>query len=409
MKKPKEVRTTFALYTLSKCIGEGGTGVVYSATDDSNKKFAIKILDPAKASREKLKRFENEYRFCSHNKHPNIITVLDHGLTDEGTPFFVMPFYEASLRRLIGKLEPRQALNVFKKILDGVEASHKLRVVHRDLKPENILVNNIGKDLAIADFGIAEFSEEELYTAVETKDGTRLANFQYAVPEQRTRGKRVDQRADIYAMGLILNELYTGELAHGINYKTIGDVTEEFPYLDALVERMLQQNPASRFNDIDEIKKEMIARGEEHISRQKVNHLKDTVIPTTDVDAPIINDPMRIENVDWNENTLTIELNHQANRNWIWALRNMSNYGSLAGKGPDSFQFSGNKAKIPVRANQAQRVIDYFKQWLPLANSVYERKLRQNKKADELRQIGKLRHRIQQEEERANVLGELKF
>ena len=115
MKKPKHLRTTFASYALSDCIGEGGSGVVYRATEESGRAVAIKILDPAKANREKLKRFENEYRFCSRNKHQNIITVLDHGLSEEQAPFFVMPLYKGSTRQLIGKLTPRDALTVFEK------------------------------------------------------------------------------------------------------------------------------------------------------------------------------------------------------------------------------------------------------------------------------------------------------
>ncbi|MBI3545002.1 MAG: serine/threonine protein kinase, partial [Gammaproteobacteria bacterium] len=203
MKKPKQLRTTFTTYQIHDCVGEGGSGVVYSASDDNGSKLAIKILEPAKASKDRLKRFENEFRFCSRNKHPNIITVLDHGLVDDSVPFFVMPLYEGSFRGLIGKLSPRDALTTFEKILDGVEGAHKLGVIHRDLKPENILVNSKGKELVIADFGIATFEEEELFTAVETKDNARLANFQYAAPEQRVRGKPVDKRADIYALGLI--------------------------------------------------------------------------------------------------------------------------------------------------------------------------------------------------------------
>ena len=409
MKKPKQVKTTFATYTLKECIGEGGSGVVYSANEENGNLVAIKMLDPVKATKEKLKRFENEYRFCSRNKHPNIITVLDHGLTEEQAPFFVMPLYKWSIRGLIGKLSPRKALIVFEKILDGVDAAHKLGVKHRDLKPENILSNGAGDHCVIADFGIAEFEEEEIFTAVETRDGTRLANFQYAAPEQRTRGKRVDKRADIYALGLILNELFTGELAHGTNYKTIASVTNDYSYLDILVEKMLQQDPASRYNDIDVLKKELIARGEEHVSIQKLNRLRDTVIPTSEVDDPLITDPIRIVDVDWDNGTLSIKLNHQPNPNWVWSLRNMGNYSSVMGKGPANFQFVGNAAKISASANEAQRVVDHFKQWLPMANSVYENKLKQDLEAAERGQREELQGRIRQEQEKADVKRNLKF
>ncbi len=409
MKKPKQLRTTFTFYTHFEHIGEGGCGIVYSAKEESGSAVAIKILDPAKANREKLKRFENEYRFCSRNKHPNIITVLDHGLTEEQSPFFVMPLYKGSIRRLIGKLSPRDALSVFEKVLDGVDAAHKLGVTHRDLKPENILANDTATDLVIADFGIAEFEEEEIYTAVETRDGARLANFQYAAPEQRTRGKAIDKRADIYALGLILNELFTTELAHGTNYKTITSVTADYLYLDSLVEKMLQQYPTSRYNNIDEIKRELIERGEEHVSMQKLSKLKDTVIPTSEVDDPLIADPIRIVGVDWKNNTLLIELNHQPNQNWIWSLRHMGSYSSLMGKGPDNFQFVGKSARISANANEAQQVVDDFKKWLPAANRLYANKLEKDQEAAERKQREELQNLIKQEQERTNIMGKLKF
>lgn len=107
-----------------------------------------------------MKRFENEFRFCSRNKHKNIITVLDHGLTNDGAPFFVMPLFDGSLRGFIGGLEIKNAIEIFLSILNGVEAAHQLGVVHRDLKPENILIGDNGKDVVVANFGIAEFEEE---------------------------------------------------------------------------------------------------------------------------------------------------------------------------------------------------------------------------------------------------------
>jgi serine/threonine protein kinase len=246
-KTSKEARTTFAVYTIQDFIGEGGSGLVYKAVDDGGRPVAIKILDSKKASRAKLKRFENEYRFCAKNNHENILKVLDHGLTDSGESFFVMPLYEYSLRKLIGEIDSKIALNVFTKLLAGVEAAHLKGVVHRDLKPENVLLRNSIWELVVADFGIARFAEEDLYTAVETKDDTRLANFQYAAPEQRHRGRNVDHRADIYALGLILNELFTSELAHGTNFKTINAVSPEHAYLDEIVHKMLEQDPAGRF------------------------------------------------------------------------------------------------------------------------------------------------------------------
>jgi serine/threonine protein kinase len=409
MKKPKELRTAFSIYAIKDSIGQGNSGIVYKAINDNGESVAIKILDPAKVSREKLKRFENEYRFCSNNRHPNIIRVLDHGLTDDGTPFFVMPLYDESLRKLIGNLEVNQSFSIFMKMLDGIEAAHMLGVVHRDLKPENILVRNIGKELVITDFGISSFEEEELFTAVETKDGTRLANFQYPAPEQRARDKEVDRRADIYALGLMLNELFTSELAHGTNYKKIGSVSPDYSYLDIIVDRMLRQDPSSRYQSIEKIKKELISRGAEHISRQKVSKLKKTVISTTEVDDPLINDPMRIIDVGWKDNMLTIILNHPVNEKWIWALNNMGTWSALLGKNPINFEFYGNKVHIHAESRQTQQVIDHFNEWLPKANKVYADKIKHEQEEAERKEREELQRRIKMEEERSDVLRKLKF
>lgn len=409
MKKPKSVKTTFCEYIITDVKGEGGSGVVYQAKDDEGNQFAVKALDPAKASNEKLKRFKNEFGFCSRARHPNIITVVDHGLMDDGTPFFVMPLYDSSLSKYIGNLTPKDATRIFNDILNGAEAAHKLGVVHRDIKPENILIRNGLNELVLADFGIAEFEEEDLYTAVETKDGTRLANFQYAAPEQKSRGREVHHYADIYSLGLILNELFTGEIPQGTNFKKISDVTDEYSYLDEIANKMLEQNPLSRFESIEEIKKEQIARDQEHVTLQRISTLEKIVIPTTEIDDPIILEPMRIVNFDWDEGVLTLEFNHHVNSTWQWSLHNMGGYTSVYGKAPENFQFKKNAARIAAQPNEVQEIINYFKQWLPKANQAYETKIKQDQNAEDKRQRDEVQQRIQKEKVRADVLQGVKL
>src|ERR1700724_951360 len=121
-----------------------------------------------------------------------------------------MPLAQGSLRELMNDgMHAEAVLQQFGQIWNGVESAHLQDVWHRDLKPENVLI--LDKTcLAIADFGVARFAQEELYTLVETRPHARLANFLYAAPEQRTRGAPTDHRADIYALGLMLNEMFTG-------------------------------------------------------------------------------------------------------------------------------------------------------------------------------------------------------
>ena len=138
-----------------------------------------------------------------------------------------------------------KVLPIITQILSGLRFAHEKGVWHRDIKPENILIDGRG-NAVIADFGIAHFSSDNLATIVETKQSDRMANFQYAAPEQRIKGGVVDGRADIYAVGLILNEMFTHTLPIGSDYKKIGDVNPEFSWLDSVVDSMLQQTPNNR-------------------------------------------------------------------------------------------------------------------------------------------------------------------
>jgi len=413
LSKPFVFFTTFAMYTATHIIGEGGSGRIFEARDDAGGTCAIKWLDPAKTTTEKVKRFKNELQFCLRNQHPHVLTVVDHGVFINGeikSPFYVMPLYNGSLRDFLkAGIPPDQVLNYFAQMLDGVEAAHIQGVVHRDLKPENILYASDGDRLVIADFGIAHFEEDELYTAVETKDSTRLANFQYAAPEQRSRGSELGQRVDIYALGLILNEMFTGEIPSGTGYKTIAKVASDYEYLDSLVEEMMRQSPQDRIESIEKIKNQLIGRKSEFVTRQRISELKDTVVPVTELDDPLIADPPRLINVDWDQGTLTLFFQQPVNDKWIWALQNMGSHSSLVGKGPEFFKIHGDKAVISAREKEVQTIIDYFHGWLPKANSVYERRILREKKEAEEKQRKELERQTEEQEARQRILKSIKL
>ena len=193
--------TALKKYQKKKIIGQGGSGFVFSVVDETQNEYAIKCLKPDHITQERIDRFKNELFFSIRNTHPNILSVIDYGfirISDVKTPFFVMPLYPSTLRKEMTRApNVERQFELFLKILDGLEEAHRRSITHRDIKPENILINNEKSSLVIADFGIAHFSEEDLYTKVETTKSTRLANFQYAAPEQKNRGIDADQRADI--------------------------------------------------------------------------------------------------------------------------------------------------------------------------------------------------------------------
>ena len=215
--KPIEFDTAFETYTAISVLGEGGAGRVYLATNASAERLAIKVL--SHVSTEKRRRFKNGVGFLRRMApHPNIVPWVADGSSKDPRapgPFYVMPYYEGSLRDLIrAGVKATDVVALFGHLLSGLEAAHEQRAVHRDLKPENVLFRRAGSEilLAIADFGIAQFHPDDQETLVETTVGTRLANFEYHAPEQRRSGGVIDARTDIFALGLMLNELFTGEV-----------------------------------------------------------------------------------------------------------------------------------------------------------------------------------------------------
>ena len=419
--KDKVFETTFSKYVATEVIGEGGSGRVYKANDENGETFAIKLLDPKKATREKRKRFQNEVAFCMRRQLPNIITIIDHGIfldKEISEPFYVMTFYDSSLRKLIPKqkptvkqIDPGKVLPLFNQILNGTEAAHLLGVVHRDLKPENILYDPVKDHLVVADFGIASFGEEELYTLVETNPHVRLANFLYAAPEQKERGKKVDSRADIYALGLMLNEMFTGEIPHGTGYKSIGSIAPELKYLDGLVELMLRQSPQERPQSIEIVKQELLGRKNEFVTFQRVSELKQTVVSASEIDDPLIVDPPRLIDKDFKKGNLILILNKPVNSGWIWAFQNIRIPGYRL-KGPMDFSFKGNIVTVSDvygEPEQVQIIIDNFKTWIPMANILYEEKIREGQRKRENEEKDRLQRQIKEEEERLRVIENIRI
>lgn len=303
--------------------------MVYGAELADKQRFAVKALHDSVSS-EKTRRFKNEILFGVRNYHKNIAAVIDHGIaTIRGTerPFYVMPRYKETLREVIERRVPAdKVLAVFGNILDGVETAHLLKIVHRDLKPANILIDHDGTPL-VADFGIARFSAEHLATIVKTKPATRLANARYAAPEQLLPGGDVDHRADIFALGLLLNEMFTGSVPHGTGYQTIAQRAPSFGFLDALVESMIAQSPDRRPSSIAEVKNALIAREQEHIAHQKVDTLRRQVVRSAEVDDPVARSPIMVTGGEWDGSNLRFRLSAAPPAGWIRLVSNRANAG----------------------------------------------------------------------------------
>jgi serine/threonine protein kinase len=406
--------TSFHSYRVINTLGEGGSGRVYKVEDDGGKVFALKCLDASKTTKEKRKRFKNEIFFCLRNTHKHIITVSDYGITaikGKECPFYVMPYYLSTLRELMKKgIAPDKALHYFSQILDGVEAAHLKSIWHRDLKPENILHDPALDLLVIADFGIAHFGEEYLQTSLETDQNTRLANFRYAAPEQRTVGQTVDQRADIYALGLILYEMFTGMLLQGTGHRPIASVAAQYAYVDNVVEGMVRQLPEDRFASIDIVKQRLIAYKNDFVSRQRLSELTSTVIPQSEIDDPLVIEPVTLLGIDdYKEGKLILRLSQSVTQEWVQVFYEAHHRQTLRGGNPSDFSFSGNSVIKIADEDSAQRIVDYFKGYLSTANEAYKNHVlrKQHQREEEERQ--RLQAQVEEEERSQRILKNIRI
>lgn len=408
LKKPISFETTFGTYVVDELLGEGGAGRVYGGVDGEGAAIAVKVLAADRATTDKRRRFKKEIEFLARNRHANIVSVIDHGLAATGEIFYVMSRYDGSLRHLMQVgIAPDSVLPLFSQILNGVEAAHLQGVIHRDLKPENILHRG-STALAIADFGTARFTEE-LVTTAQTAPGQRLANFQYAAPEQRTPGIPVWVAADIYALALILNEMFTGAVPHGTNPKLIASVAEKYAFLDEIVSKMLRQAPSDRPNSIADVKGLVQRYQAEAVSLQKLSQIDGTVIKSAQVDEPLAEVPPKLINADWDGTTLTLKLDKPVNREWINALFNMGSYSSVYGKPPQIFTFDGDQASVPALEHEVQPLIDHFKSWLPLATFKLKETLERRASLHEAQRKDQLRQEREAEEKRLRVRRNLRI
>lgn len=249
-------------YEVLELVGSGGMGMVYRARDRRlDVDVALKVLVPDRAAdRETLARFERELVLARQVSHPNVVRIHDIG--QEGDLHFLTMDYVAgrSLKEVMaqeGALPAERAVTVARDLARGLGAAHDRGVVHRDLKPANVLLDEDGR-ARITDFGVAR----SLATPGPTRPGNILGTPFYLSPEQAL-GEPVDGRSDIYALGLLLYEMLSGELPfsaesfdESLAQRVTGrpaplpaEVAEVPVWLKAVIQRCLARNPEQRYPD----------------------------------------------------------------------------------------------------------------------------------------------------------------
>jgi eukaryotic-like serine/threonine-protein kinase len=252
-------------YTVMRKLGAGGMANVYLAEDQElGRRVAIKILNERHANDEQfVERFRREAKNAAALSHPNIVSIYDRGEA-EGTYYIAMEYVDGrSLKELIVSRGPAPltvAVEYARQILSALRFAHRHGIVHRDIKPHNALVDAEGR-VKVTDFGIARAGASQM-----TEAGSIVGTAQYLSPEQ-ARGTNVDQRSDVYSLGIVLYELLTGSLPFNgdtpveIAMKHLSTLPEppsvrraDIPRdLDLIVMRALAKDPEDRYQSAEEM------------------------------------------------------------------------------------------------------------------------------------------------------------
>lgn len=244
-------------YRIIGLLGRGGMGEVYRATDLTlGQSVALKFLPAETAANQwLLERFHSEVRVARQVSHPNVCRVYDIGQA-EGMPFISMEYVDgedlASLLRRIGRVPSDKAIETARKLCAGLAAAHERGVIHRDLKPQNIMINKRG-EVVVMDFGLAAVADQ--LSGSEARDGTPA----YMAPEQ-LKGSRASAGSDIYALGLVLYELFTGkkpyeaqsaqqliDLQESAQLTSMTSIAADIdPAVERAIRRCLDPDPAKR-------------------------------------------------------------------------------------------------------------------------------------------------------------------
>src|SRR5262249_21256019 len=239
-------------YRIVREVGRGGMSVVYlaeRADDVYRKQVAVKLVWPGLMTSEIERRFRQERRILARLRHPNIASLFDGGVTEDGCQYVVMEYVEGEpITEFCDsrKLSITERLKLFQQVCAAVQYAHDNLIVHRDLKPSNILVANDGT-VKLLDFGIAKLLDPALLGIEEappSQTGMQAMTPEYASPEQ-ARGENITTGSDVYSLGVVLYELLTGHRPYRIKGRAPSEAArviseQEPPLPSAVVNRSVE-------------------------------------------------------------------------------------------------------------------------------------------------------------------------
>jgi len=248
-----EIARHFPNLEILEPIGGGGFGVVYKVRQPKLDRYAaLKLIRPSLTDKPGFaERFQREAQALRDLKHPHIVDVYDFDVRD-GMWYLLMEYVDGSSLRelLLAKELPPRRLEIVVQVCEALQFAHDKGVVHRDIKPENILIDAKGQ-VKIVDFGLIKWAMEGQQQL--TMTGITMGTPYYMAPEQLANPSKVDHRADIYSLGVVLYELLTGDLPVG-RWEAPSRKAAVDARLDAVVSRTLEREPERRYQRADEVK-----------------------------------------------------------------------------------------------------------------------------------------------------------
>lgn len=256
---------SIAGYHLKTTLGAGGMATVYLATQESlDRAVAIKVLDAALIGDTAIQtQFKQESKLIASLHHPNIVQVIDQGISQQGHPYFVMPYVKSiSLAAVLKRsdINALRKIDIIIQVCKALAYAHRNGVVHRDIKPGNILVDYDGH-VRLVDFGIAGYFSANKINQPTSNNDLIMGTDAYMAPEQMDGANKATLLSDIYSLGVVMHQLFFGELpfnSNRIHSQSAAEDNEFADLLKPLVRSCIAPSPENRPQSADDVRQQLL-------------------------------------------------------------------------------------------------------------------------------------------------------